>query len=145
MEISSMTASGGWQQQSTFAKRMIAMLAVVGLLAAAVIGYQVFIGTAQQQAVRARTGQPQTVSATPAELQAWTPRIASVGTLRAVNGAGARFNMGLVIPSGVTIGTLFTLFVVPAVYLLLAANHSKKRLSKELGLAEGRESASPAK
>ena len=34
------------------------------------------------------------------------------------SGAGAvsRFNMGLVIASGVAIGTLFTLFVVPAVY-----------------------------
>jgi multidrug efflux pump len=31
--------------------------------------------------------------------------------------------MGLVIASGLAIGTLFTLFVVPAVYLLLAAEH----------------------
>ncbi|QBB71251.1 multidrug efflux protein [Pseudolysobacter antarcticus] len=43
------------------------------------------------------------------------------------SGAGAvsRFNMGLVIASGLTIGTLFTLFVVPAMYLLLAADHHK--------------------
>ncbi len=36
------------------------------------------------------------------------------------SGAGAvsRFNMGLVIATGIAIGTLFTLFVVPAVYLL---------------------------
>jgi multidrug efflux pump len=42
------------------------------------------------------------------------------------SGAGAvsRFNMGLVIASGLSIGTLFTLFVVPAVYLLLATDHS---------------------
>jgi multidrug efflux pump len=42
------------------------------------------------------------------------------------NGAGAasRFNMGLVIASGLSIGTLFTLFVLPAVYLVLAADHS---------------------
>ncbi|MBD24333.1 MAG: multidrug efflux protein [Candidatus Marinimicrobia bacterium] len=39
-------------------------------------------------------------------------------------GAEARFNIGLVISSGVAIGTLFTLFVVPAVYLVLAADHS---------------------
>ena len=32
--------------------------------------------------------------------------------------------MGLVIASGLSIGTLFTLFVVPAVYLLLATDHS---------------------
>ena len=35
--------------------------------------------------------------------------------------------MGLVIATGMTIGTLFTLFVVPAVYVMLAADHSKKR------------------
>ncbi|MDD7972406.1 efflux RND transporter permease subunit [Roseinatronobacter alkalisoli] len=35
-------------------------------------------------------------------------------------GAAARFSMGLVIFSGITIGTLFTLFVVPAFYVLIA-------------------------
>jgi multidrug efflux pump len=41
------------------------------------------------------------------------------------SGAGAvsRFQMGVVIASGLSIGTLFTLFVVPAVYLVFAANH----------------------
>jgi multidrug efflux pump len=39
-------------------------------------------------------------------------------------GAVSRFNMGLVIASGLSIGTLFTLFVVPAVYLLIATDHS---------------------
>ena len=41
------------------------------------------------------------------------------------SGAGAvsRFNMGLVIATGLTIGTLFTLFVVPAVYMLIAGDH----------------------
>jgi multidrug efflux pump len=41
------------------------------------------------------------------------------------SGAGAmsRFNIGLVIAAGISIGTLFTLFVVPAMYLLLAQNH----------------------
>jgi len=41
-------------------------------------------------------------------------------------GAAARFNMGLVIAAGLAVGTLFTLFVVPAVYLLLAADHHKQ-------------------
>jgi multidrug efflux pump len=44
-------------------------------------------------------------------------------------GAVSRFNMGLVIASGLAVGTLFTLFVVPAVYLLIATDHSRK--SKE--------------
>ena len=38
-------------------------------------------------------------------------------------GAVSRFDMGLVIATGLAIGTLFTLFVVPAVYLLMAATH----------------------
>ncbi len=43
------------------------------------------------------------------------------------SGAGAvsRFNIGLVIATGIAIGTLFTLFVVPAVYLLIGQNHAK--------------------
>ena len=45
------------------------------------------------------------------------------------SGAGAmgRFNMGLVIMTGLAIGTLFTLFVVPAMYMLLAAVHPSER------------------
>jgi len=38
-------------------------------------------------------------------------------------GAAARFAMGLVISSGLAIGTLFTLFVVPAFYVVLARRH----------------------
>lgn len=42
-------------------------------------------------------------------------------------GAAARFSMGAVIASGMTIGTLFTLFVLPAFYLYLARDHSHDR------------------
>ena len=38
-------------------------------------------------------------------------------------GAASRFSIGLVIVSGMSIGTLFTLFVVPAVYTVLAKDH----------------------
>jgi multidrug efflux pump len=38
-------------------------------------------------------------------------------------GAAARFAMGLVIASGLSIGTLFTLLVVPVFYLVLAKRH----------------------
>ncbi|MFN7098339.1 MAG: efflux RND transporter permease subunit, partial [Gammaproteobacteria bacterium] len=38
-------------------------------------------------------------------------------------GAESRFNIGLVIASGVSIGTLFTLFLVPAMYMFLAEKH----------------------
>jgi multidrug efflux pump len=56
--------------------------------------------------------------------------------LLVATGAGAvsRYNMGLVIASGISIGTLFTLFVVPAFYMLLAADHSKKSLPEEEAL-----------
>ena len=40
-------------------------------------------------------------------------------------GAAARFNLGLVIAAGLAIGTLFTLFVVPSVYLLIGQDHNK--------------------
>ncbi len=53
--------------------------------------------------------------------------VLGVTPLIVASGAGAvsRFQMGLVIASGIAIGTLFTLFVVPAVYMLVAADHSK--------------------
>lgn len=45
------------------------------------------------------------------------------------SGAGAvgRFNLGLVISTGIAIGTIFTLFVVPAMYMFLATDHAKLR------------------
>ena len=54
--------------------------------------------------------------------------VLGVVPLISASGAGAvsRFNMGLVIASGLSIGTLFTLFVVPTIYLLLAADHSRR-------------------
>ncbi len=55
--------------------------------------------------------------------------VVGVVPLVTASGAGAagRFNMGLVIMTGVAIGTLFTLFVVPAMYMLLATDRSKER------------------
>jgi multidrug efflux pump len=51
--------------------------------------------------------------------------VLGVVPLIVATGAGAvsRFNMGLVIATGLAIGTLFTLFVVPAVYMLIAEDH----------------------
>jgi len=40
-------------------------------------------------------------------------------------GAASRFSIGLVVVSGMTIGTLFTLFVLPAVYMTIATDHQK--------------------
>jgi multidrug efflux pump len=60
--------------------------------------------------------------------------VLGVVPLITASGAGAvsRFNMGLVIASGIAIGTLFTLFVVPAMYMLLAASHAEREAAKAL-------------
>jgi multidrug efflux pump len=46
-------------------------------------------------------------------------------------GAKARNSIGLVLVSGMTIGTAFTLFFVPAIYLLIARDHRAKRRREE--------------
>ena len=45
-------------------------------------------------------------------------------------GAAGRINMGVVIFTGLSIGTLFTLFVVPAFYMLLGADHHAEQAHK---------------
>ncbi len=47
-------------------------------------------------------------------------------------GAVSRFNIGLVIATGMGIGTLFTLFVLPAVYLLLTAKQPARHPLAEM-------------
>ena len=41
-------------------------------------------------------------------------------------GAASRFSIGLVVVAGMSIGTLFTLFVLPAVYVAIATDHRAK-------------------
>jgi multidrug efflux pump len=38
-------------------------------------------------------------------------------------GAGARNSIGIMLVSGMIIGTLFTLFIVPSIYMLVARKH----------------------
>jgi multidrug efflux pump len=45
-------------------------------------------------------------------------------------GAASRFSIGLVVVAGMSIGTLFTLFVLPAVYVSLATDHRAKATSQ---------------
>ncbi|MGJ5180555.1 MexW/MexI family multidrug efflux RND transporter permease subunit [Bradyrhizobium oligotrophicum] len=50
-------------------------------------------------------------------------------------GAASRFSIGLVVVAGMSIGTLFTLFVLPAVYTVIATNHqaaAKSQRAKEI-------------
>jgi len=48
-------------------------------------------------------------------------------TLVSGAGAAARNSIGLVLVGGMAIGTLFTLFVVPSIYMLVAKDYSKNR------------------
>jgi multidrug efflux pump len=43
-------------------------------------------------------------------------------------GAAARNSIGLVLVGGMTIGTIFTLFIVPSLYMLIAKEHHEKSL-----------------
>jgi multidrug efflux pump len=45
-------------------------------------------------------------------------------------GAAARNSIGLVLVGGMAVGALFTLFVLPSVYVLLAKDHSKDRVRR---------------
>jgi multidrug efflux pump len=50
-------------------------------------------------------------------------------------GAASRFAIGLVISTGLAIGTIFTLFVVPGVYMLVGATHSREGVEEPLPAA----------
>jgi len=56
-------------------------------------------------------------------------------------GAGARNSIGIMLVSGMIIGTAFTLFVVPSIYMLVAKTHTAIELEDE---AEFREAAEVA-
>ena len=45
-------------------------------------------------------------------------------------GAAARNSIGLVLVGGMAIGSLFTLFIIPSIYMLVAKDHSKDRQEK---------------
>ncbi|HTV87843.1 MAG TPA: multidrug efflux RND transporter permease subunit [Stellaceae bacterium] len=52
-------------------------------------------------------------------------------------GAASRYSIGLVVVAGMSIGTLFTLFVLPAVYTVLAKDHvAAERSQRQRELAE---------
>jgi multidrug efflux pump len=49
-------------------------------------------------------------------------------------GAAARNSIGMVLVTGMTVGTLFTLFVVPVFYSLIAAQHQPALEPGEIAL-----------
>jgi multidrug efflux pump len=66
-----------------------------------------------------------------------TPLILATGP-----GAGARNSIGIMLVSGMIIGTLFTLFVVPSIYMLVARSRAavavedERTQTRRHGLAE---------
>jgi multidrug efflux pump len=50
-------------------------------------------------------------------------------------GAAARNSIGLVLVGGMFIGTLFTLFIIPSIYMLIARDHGKDRDNEAAGAA----------
>jgi len=56
-------------------------------------------------------------------------------------GAGARNSIGIMLVSGMIIGTAFTLFVVPSIYMLVAKTHTALEKSDEMTLNEPAEVA----
>ena len=51
-------------------------------------------------------------------------------------GAAARNSIGLVLVGGIAIGSLFTLFIIPSIYMLVAKDHSKDQTRDDVAAAE---------
>ena len=68
-------------------KRMIIMLALVGLLFGGIFGFKAFIGSFIKKKIAEQGIPPQTVSTAKAGLSEWQGEFQAVGTLRAVRGA----------------------------------------------------------
>ena len=63
---------------------------------------------------------------TAATVMGHTPLVLATGP-----GAGARNSIGIMLVSGMIVGTCFTLFVVPSIYVLVARKHEGKAFSEE--------------
>jgi membrane fusion protein (multidrug efflux system) len=68
-------------------KRMVIMLAVVGVLFGGLFGFKAFLGGVIRKSISAQGIPPQTVSTAKAQLSEWQGEFQAVGTLRAVRGA----------------------------------------------------------
>src|SRR2546429_5226959 len=101
---------------------LMGLISKHGILIVEVANEQQRTGKSKREAVEAAAG----IRLRPI-LMTTAAMVLGVVPLIMASGAGAlsRFAMGLVIASGIAIGTLFTLFVVPAVYVMLAGDHSK--------------------
>lgn len=85
------------ERKPSTTKRMIIMIIIVGLLLAALIGWNVMGQIMGKKIAANMTAPPQTVSSMKASSQQWQPEQASVGSLRAVRGADLAFDVGGII------------------------------------------------
>ena len=67
-------------------KRMIIMLACVGLVLGGIFGYKAFVSHMIKKVMSSRQVPAVTVSTINAEMQAWQPKLSAVGTVRAKHG-----------------------------------------------------------
>jgi len=92
-------------------KRMVIMLVLAGLVFGAVFGFQAFKGSMMKKFMASAGNTPQTVSTITARYEEWQPRIAAVGSLRAIQGvevspevagtvAAVNFTQGQDVPKG---------------------------------------------
>jgi membrane fusion protein (multidrug efflux system) len=75
-------------------KRMVIMLAIVGLIFGAIFGFQAIKAIKIKQFMASMKMPPATVTAMKAELQPWQPQLNAVGSLRAVHGVDVTTEIG---------------------------------------------------
>jgi membrane fusion protein (multidrug efflux system) len=80
-------------------KRMIIMLVAVGVVFAAIFGFQMFKATMIKKFMAGMASPPQTVSATKVTSSEWQAQIEAVGSLRAVKGADLSLEVSGVVDS----------------------------------------------
>ncbi|MBV8635148.1 MAG: efflux RND transporter permease subunit, partial [Burkholderiaceae bacterium] len=107
---------------------LMGLISKHGILIVEVANHQRMEGKGKLEAIMAATG----IRLRPI-LMTTAAMVFGVVPLVIASGAGAagRQSMGIVIFSGLSIGTMFTLFVVPAFYMLLASEHKKSRVGVE--------------
>jgi membrane fusion protein (multidrug efflux system) len=74
-------------EMSTTTKRMVIMLAAVGVVLGLVFGFGIFKGVMIKRYFATAGSPPQTVSTMVAKMESWQPTITAVGSLKAVKGA----------------------------------------------------------
>jgi multidrug efflux pump len=107
---------------------LMGLISKHGILIVEVANHQRQAGKNKLEAIMAATG----IRLRPI-LMTTAAMVFGVIPLVIASGAGAagRYSMGLVIFTGLSIGTLFTLFVVPAAYMWLASDHKAQAVEVE--------------